>query len=155
MALSMLGLTGSAVDVVGIPAEPCCSVVSINKRTLTVRVSETGTSCTYEFQVKNAKDLEGLEAGKAIAVDLKALMVKAEPVNGTRTLTGTRPAEPVGRPAEPAGKPTGTTKAPESGTRSVAATASAACGSNVDRNAKTKTLCKVMTGPNSWYYRPC
>jgi hypothetical protein len=30
-----------------------------------------------------------------------------------------------------------------------------ACGSNVPRNAKTKTLCKVMTGPNSWEYKPC
>jgi hypothetical protein len=83
-------------------------------------VTDKKTTCTFEFQAKEAKDLEGLKVGTAIRVNVKELPATSGP------------------------------------TGSVGSAASAeACGSNVPRNAKTKTLCKVMTGPNSWELKPC
>ena len=111
-----IGLTLSAQQ----DSEPCCNIKSINARTRMVTVTDKKTACTFEFQAKEAKDLEGVKVGTAIRVDVKELPATSGP-------TGS-----VGQAA------TGE-----------------ACGSNVPRNAKTKTLCKVMTGPNSWEYKPC
>jgi len=101
-------------------SEPCCSIKTISARTRMVTVTEKKTGCTYEFQAKDAKDLEGLKVGSAVRVDVKQLPATSGPTGSTGQ-----------------------------------AASSEACGSNVPRNAKTKTLCKVMTGPNSWEYRPC
>jgi hypothetical protein len=137
-------------------AAPCCAVKSIDARTRMVTVVENKTACTYEFQAKTAADLVGLKVGSAITLDVKALVDLAEPA-GRRAGLAKKPAEPVNKPAEPAGKPAEPIN--DRPTRGVAATASAAsstaCGSNVPRNAKTKTLCKRMTGPNSWEYVTC
>jgi hypothetical protein len=103
------------------PSEPCCAIKTINARTRMVTVTEKATACTYEFQAKEAKDLDGLKAGTAIRVDVKQLPATSGPTGSTGQ----------------------------------AASGADACGSNVPRNAKTKTLCKVMTGPNSWEYKPC
>lgn len=132
------------------PAEPCCSVTSIDARTRMVTVVEKKTGCTYQFQANTAADLVGLKVGSAITLDVKLLIDPAVPINSRAAGLAKKPAEPINtRPAEPVGRPT----------RSVAATASVAsstaCGSNVARNAKTKTLCKRMTGPNSWEYVTC
>jgi hypothetical protein len=132
--------------------EPCCNVKSINARTRVVTVTEKATGCTYEFEAKEAKDLDGLKVGSAIALDVRQLPAPAEPA-GTPSALGAKPAEPVSKPAEPVGKPAEPAGRP---VRSLAGAASAAaCGSNVPRNAKTKTLCKRMTGPNSWEYVTC
>ncbi len=104
-------------------ATPCCTVKSIDARTRMVTVTETKTGCTYEFQAKDAKDLDGLKSGGSLRLDVKQLPATSGPTGSTA-------------------------QAATSG-------GSEACGSNVPRNAKTKTLCKVMTGPNSWEYRPC
>ena len=103
------------------PSEPCCNIKSINARTRMITLTDKKTACTFEFQAKEAKDLEGVKVGTAIRVDVKQLPATAGPTGATGS----------------------------------AASGSEACGSNVPRNAKTKTLCKVMTGPNSWEYKPC
>ena len=105
---------------------PCCSIKSINARTRMVTVTEKKTSCTYEFEAKEAKDLAGLKIGTAVSLDVTQLRVVSEP-------TGS-----VGSAATSSGVGSG------------------ACGSNVARNAKTKTLCKqTTTNPNSWTLVPC
>src|SRR5687767_5485740 len=115
-------------------SEPCCSIRSIDTRTRTVTVTEKTTGCTYEFQAKTAQDLLGLSAGGNISLDVKRLMVPAEPVGGVKGVAA-KPAEPAGKPAEPAGKraePAGKSAKPDA--KQMAAGASAACGSNVGRN---------------------
>lgn len=133
--------------------EPCCTVKSINTRAATVTVAEKGTSCSYEFKAKTAKDLEGLSVGADISLDLSHFRGAVRP--GGRDLGSKAPSDKVNRPTrptpgEPVARPGGA-----SSSRGVAATGTTSCGSNVSRNAKTKTLCRVMTGPNSWEYRPC
>jgi hypothetical protein len=141
-------------------------VKSIDARTRMVTVVENKTGCTYQFEAKTAADLIGLKVGSALTLDVKLLIDPAEPVNGRTAGLTKKPAEPVGKPVEPInGRPAATVGKPAEPIQNarpasgVAATASAAsstaCGSNVARNAKTKTLCKRMTGPNSWEYVTC
>jgi hypothetical protein len=144
--LCTAGLLASA------PIEPCCGVKSIDARTRMVTVVENKTGCTYQFQASSAADLVGLKVGSAITLDLKLLAEPADPVNGRTAGLAKKPAEPANRPAEPVNRPAEPVGSP---TRGVAAASSTACGSNVARNAKTKTLCKRMTGPNSWEYVTC
>ena len=131
---------------------PCCGVKSINVRTRVVTVTEKATGCTYEFQAKDAKDLDGLKVGSAIALDVRQLLVLAEPA-GTPSALGARPAEPVNKPAEPVSKPAEPVGRPVRS--SVAAASTGACGSNVPRNAKTKTLCKRTTSSGATEFYPC
>jgi hypothetical protein len=149
-----------------VPGEPCCTVKSLDARTKMVTVVENKTGCTYQFQASSAADLAGLKVGSAITLDLKLLIDPADPVNGRTAGLAKKPAEPVGKPAEPItgrpAEPAGTPAEPtqnlpvRSGLSATASAASStACGSNVARNAKTKTLCKRMTGPNSWEYVTC
>lgn len=138
-------------------AEPCCNVKSVNTRTLLVTVTDKSTGCAYEFQAKTAADLADLKVGADIRLDVKGLIDAAEPAGRSAGL-GAKPAEPVARPSEPINdRPASPVDGrPKKGLSSASAPAtSAACGSNVARNAKTKTLCKRMTGPNSWEWVPC
>src|SRR5688572_6071866 len=56
-------------------ATACCTVKTIDARTRMVTVTETKTGCTYEFQAKEAKDLEGLKVSGALRLDVQPVFV--------------------------------------------------------------------------------
>ncbi len=66
------------------PGEPCCNIKSINARTRMVTLTEKKTSCTYEVQLNDPKDVSMLKTGAAIAIDLTGLV----PTPGQTGATG-------------------------------------------------------------------
>ena len=66
------------------PSEPCCNIKSINARTRMVTLTDKKTACTFEFQAKEAKDLEDVKVGTAIRVDVKELPATSGPTGSDR-----------------------------------------------------------------------
>ena len=77
------------------PGEPCCNIKSINARTRMVTLTEKKTSCTYEVQLNDPKDVSTLKTGAAIAIDLTGLVPTPGPTGATGQAassgTGTAP----------------------------------------------------------------
>lgn len=108
--------------------DPCCSIKSINARTMMVTITEKATGYTYEFKANEENDLRDLRPGAAIRLDLKGLARLPGPVS----------AKSKPGPASPAG---GTTSS----------------GTNVGRNEDTKpgSKCYVKTEDKGWVQVPC
>jgi Cu/Ag efflux protein CusF len=100
-------------------SEPCCGIISIDSRTMTVTAREISTGHTFQFKVENRRVLAGLKVGGKVYTDFAAGKVSADGIEVCCTIIGAQtqaaktqrdPAEPAGvsakvqrNPAEPAG----------------------------------------------------
>lgn len=69
LATPILGQVRARVD----PLEPCCSIKSIDTRTLTVVVTEIKTGCALEFGVNTADGLKAFTVGASLSLDVSNL----------------------------------------------------------------------------------